>query len=182
MTSRAPQQRTKRSITGWIRWLPILLLPFSAIFFDTWLNTETVKKDYTMAGLSAHLKQQRETLEVLKAKIASRGNMLRIEVEAPDLGLVPPEPNQIRMIYCTKPESESLGHSSNYAKAPPPVEEANGETADTPVAMAEGPDGASNGDTPWNSDPQTNPTRIKAMMDRLRQTIASACASYFGRS
>ncbi len=181
MTSRAPQRGHVQSFTGWIRWIPVLMLPLSAVFVDTRLNTEKVRKDYTMSELSARIRQQRDTLDVLGARIASQGNMFRIEVEAPDLGLVPPEPNQIRMIYCAQSQPEPEGNHTEYAQAPLPGR-ATGETAETRVAKAGEPGRTEPRDTSWDSDPQGSRARMKGMIDRVRQTLASAYASYFGHS
>jgi hypothetical protein len=91
----------KASLRGWPWWALVLLPPFAVLAFDTWLNTETFRKDYETGELNKRLRELTEKLDGLKIEEARLETMDRIKIEAPDLGLVEPEPGQIRIIYCT---------------------------------------------------------------------------------
>ena len=96
------------TLWGWIRWSPVILIPFSALLFDTWLSTQRIKRDYAINELKTQIKRAHEDLDDLTVEAARLGTMNRIEVETPEMGLQPPEPDQIRFVYWTQTQqSES---------------------------------------------------------------------------
>ncbi|NIA12924.1 MAG: hypothetical protein GWP08_02495 [Nitrospiraceae bacterium] len=111
MSTDTQQPSRWRTLWGWIRWSPVILIPFSALFFDTWLSTQRIKRDYVINELKTQIRRARADLDDLAVEAARLGNMERIEVEAPEMGLQPPEPDQIRLVYYTQPEPEEPAHS-----------------------------------------------------------------------
>lgn len=100
-------------IAHWLRWAFVLLIPFCAISFDTWLNTRQINKDYRKAELDARQRQLEQNLNELRANEARLQTMDRIEIEAPEIGLGPPEPHQIRTIYYTQNGAVSASNNRN---------------------------------------------------------------------
>ena len=170
--------RQRYVVREWFRWIPVLLLPFSALFFDTWLNTEILKRDFRMANLNAELRRLRETLDMYRVHEAQLENLDRIEFEAPDLGLVPAEPRQIQVIHYV----ESVDIQPELA--PEPYLTAQHEDGlRRPLASA-GDSTVSDEDegNTWSLGNHSNRGPEASVMARFRQVIAAACASCFGRS
>jgi len=101
----------RASLKGWWWWLFALVPMLSVVLVDTWINTGNLRNDYEMAEVTRQLKELRETLDALKVQEASLGSLERIEIEAPDLGLVEPQPDQIQVIYTSNPIDTPLTHS-----------------------------------------------------------------------
>jgi cell division protein FtsL len=80
---------------------------FGVVACDTYLNTESLRNDYKIADLSKTLKEHKEELESLKIQEATLQAQNRIEMEAQNLGLLAPEPNQIRVIQTSTPLDEN---------------------------------------------------------------------------
>lgn len=100
-----PQPIMRTIFKGRVKWAFLVIVPFSVLFAETWFNTETIRMDYQVFEITKECKALAEELDGLKIEQARLENMDRMEVEAPDLGLVAPGPNQIKEIYCqeTKP-------------------------------------------------------------------------------
>jgi len=98
---RASRGRRRRAVplTGWIKWLPVLALPFSVLFLETWLNVQTRVCDYEIFEINRSTRELQRTLDALKVREAQLAAMDRIGVRAPDLGLVEPNPGQIQTVY-----------------------------------------------------------------------------------
>lgn len=103
MRTYMPYVHRRASLRGWWSWLFALAPLFAVVTFDTWLNTENLRNDYGIAALNRQLKDLQETLDGLKVKEASLEALDRIEIEAPDLGLIEPQPDQIQVIYSPYP-------------------------------------------------------------------------------
>lgn len=93
----------RASLKGWWWWLLAMLPMLLVVFVDTWINTGNLHNDYEMAQVNKQLKELHETLDALKVEEASLRKLERIEIEAPDLGLVEPQPDQIQVIYTSTP-------------------------------------------------------------------------------
>lgn len=159
----------KNSVTGWTKWLPVIMLPFAILFFEAWLNTQTIKRDYKMSELNAHIRELKERLDGLNLDIARLQNMNRIEIEAPDMGLVPAEPSQIHVLY----ENE-----------PPPMQTQDFVTAAAPKtgpgAVVEKVDDRKG--EKCSTGTATRQARLGAAMERLSKAITGAYVSCFGHS
>jgi len=103
MRAYMPYVHRRASLRGWWSWLFALAPLCAVVTFDTWLNTENLRNDYGIAGLNKQLKELQETLDGLKVKEASLEALDRIEIEAPDLGLIEPQPDQVQVIYSPYP-------------------------------------------------------------------------------
>ncbi|MBI4557471.1 MAG: hypothetical protein HY706_07810 [Candidatus Hydrogenedentes bacterium] len=122
--TRARPQRVR--ISGWAKWLPVLLLPFSVLFLETWLTTQSLEADYEVGRLNKRVRELREELDALRAEIAKLEAMDRVHAKAPDLGLVEPEPNQIEIIYAP-PDSTAPSREPHYTVAQLPLTNGGGD-------------------------------------------------------
>ena len=177
---RSPCRRPKAPLTGWGQWLLLLLVPFSALGLDTWLNTETFRCDYEMAEVNRQIKALTETLDGFRVEEARLIAMDRIEMEAPDLGLVDSQPGQIKVIYYAE-----VDDARDPAVAGPAVAASTRGTA--PVVRlarsltgSRGEEGVN--EKSWDTGAYSSPTGTTTLAARLHEVIASVYASYAGHS
>lgn len=158
----------QNSVAGWTKWLAVIMIPFSVVFFQTWLNTQTIKRDYKMADLNTRIRELQQTLDALRLEIARLQNMDRIEMEAPDMGLVQPNPEQIQVI-----EIEAPLAPTQQPDSPP----------DLLVAKPGSPAGSDmNKEERCTTGMAISQTPPQDAIVRLRRFIAGVFASCFGRS
>ncbi len=181
-----PVQRTD-VMTGWIKWAMLLVAPAMALAFDTWLNTEMLRNDYEVALVSTQIKEFSDTLDGLRVEEARLQTFDRIEIEAPDLGLIEPQPDQVQVIYCSDEEARALEDTFSYTALRGKPAETGTDDRTAPVhCMASLPfDLPRNEGARWEDielftsragigGPRTSTT---PMGDLLRKAIYSACAS-----
>ncbi len=103
--------RNAAPLTSWLKWLPILAIVFSLLFFDTWLNVQARLNDYEIEKLNDRIMELEKRLCELKVDEVRLVAMNRIEARAPELGLVEPGPSQVRLVYHVHPGRGSAGPS-----------------------------------------------------------------------
>jgi len=161
-------RRKKMSVADWTKWLPVVMLPFGALLFETWLNAEKLKKDYRMEELNSRIAELEGTLGSLKLDVARLETMDRIESEAPNMGLIEPQPSQIRVVYYDEPPAplepvELMAAPPDPRPPAPPVSGSEGEGCNTEPASAQ-------------------PSPSPGPMARLYKAITVAYASCFGHT
>lgn len=170
---RVAQTRYPAPLKGWVRWVALLFLPFSVLAFDTWLGTETLKTDYEIAELNRCAKVLHEEREALKLQEANQTTQNRIAMEAPDLGLIEPQPGQIKIIYYAEADDAAFPVSTKQVQA------ATGagsrvQAASVSPNTAEG--------TSWNIEKNTKQQIPMPLAARLHEVIANVYASCRGDS
>jgi hypothetical protein len=181
-----PVQRAD-AMTGWIKWAMLLAAPVMALAFDTWLNTEILRNDYEVALVSKQLKERSDTLDGLRVEEAKLQTFDRIEIEAPDLGLIEPQPNQVQIIHCSDEEARALEDTFFYTalRGKPNGIATDGRTESVTRMAALPFDLPRNEGAKWeNIEPSSSKTGVlrpqtstTPMGDLLRKAIYSACAS-----
>jgi hypothetical protein len=102
----------------------IILIPASALLFETWLNLGILAFDYQNDELSTELERAQAHIEQLRANTAKLERMERIDAEALELGLVKREHEQLVIVNGWPPEAAwQLGRGFDIA---------DGRTPDTP--------------------------------------------------
>lgn len=97
--SRNVQARPARGVlSGTLKWIPVLLIPFSAFFFETWLQLSIFRRDYEAYELSRQIRETNARIEALEERADELMTLDRITEQAPDLGLVQPQPSQIEVV------------------------------------------------------------------------------------
>lgn len=186
MRGYVPYMRRRALLGAWWWWLLALTPLFATVAFDTWLNTENLRNDYKVAQLNKRLKELKETLDNLKVELAALQSLDRIEIEAPDLGLTEPEPDQIRVIYT--PQPITVIDRKNTSDIVPGTEVK--QTMTTGIErlvkayiLASPPQaGKPVEETPWDTDSDSNPSSTTLMEDLLQKAISSAYAYCAGDS
>lgn len=151
-------------LLNWVWWSPILLLPFSAVFLDTWLSTEAIQRDYRVNEMTARIAEAQAQIDDLRVREAELRTIRRIDHEAPNLGLKQPEPEQIRTIYYTGTDVEDPDVVAFLAQEPGPAtaEETN-QGAPTAPEQGNGP----------CYDPRMEPMSFRAAIAHLWRNIAN---------
>lgn len=162
-------RRKKMGMADWTKWLPVVMLPFGVLLFETWLNAEKLKKDYRMEELGSRIAELDSTLGSLKLDVARLETMDRIESEAPDMGLIEPQPSQIRVVYYEEPPAPR--EFVELTAAPPDLR-----------PLSAPPVSGSEGETCTTEPASTRPSPSTGAMARLCKAIAGAYASCFGHT
>lgn len=111
-------------VRSWFLWLPVLLVPFSVLFTETWLHTRILRYGYDSSDLQVELRRLEERLKDLRGQEASLNRLDLLDAQAPDLGLVEPEPDQIVVIRAPAADSAA-------AQVPPAVTPPAGTAGET---------------------------------------------------
>jgi hypothetical protein len=89
----------KRGIfAAWVKYVPFLLLPFLVLFYEVTLHRQILFNGYESNDLRKEVGLLKQSIDTLRAEEASLEAMDRIKERAPELGLVKPDPRQIRVI------------------------------------------------------------------------------------
>ena len=115
----------KATLAGWWKVLPLIGLPFGALFFEAWVQTHILKDQYEINQLSGEVRALETSLATLRHEHTYLVRMERMEAKAPDLGLVLPNPGQIEEIA----SADAVRAPFTLAKAAPELTE--------PPALAE---------------------------------------------
>lgn len=89
----------RSALRGWIKWTPVLAIPFSILFFHAWLNIQILRADYTLRELDADARRLNDKLnDTGIAQIIHEGPEV-LAAHAGTLNFVPPQPGQREVIY-----------------------------------------------------------------------------------
>ena len=88
----------KKSLRVAFRYLPFLILPFSVLFFETWLHMESLNNGYKYADIEREKRETIARIDELEDRIISLNALSLIDANAPNLGLVEPNPNQLEIL------------------------------------------------------------------------------------
>lgn len=89
----------RQAFYGWLRWTPLLLVVFAVLFFDAWVNIQTLKSDYVLGALIQQMRGLEEQLHGLRVQAASNQTIDVLGEAAPELGMQEPKPEQVETIY-----------------------------------------------------------------------------------
>ena len=84
-----------------IMWLPVLLLAFGALFYETSIQLGIYEQDYVTSQVSAEIRTLRTEIKNLEAESADLAAMWRLESKAIAMGMVEPRPGQVTVIDST---------------------------------------------------------------------------------
>ena len=115
-----PSSRRQRLFPEWTKWLLVILIPFSALCFDTWLNTQMLKRDYELSEISRRERELHQILDGVSDEKATLETMAHSEITAPDVGLINPQPGQIQIVYFANPDAATADESASYRLASQP--------------------------------------------------------------
>ncbi len=81
-----------------ILWLPVLLLVFGVLFYETWIQLQVYEQDYATSQLSREIRELKTQIKNLEAESADLAAMWRLESKALAMGMVEPQPGQVVVI------------------------------------------------------------------------------------
>lgn len=87
-------KRQRRALWGWVKWVPVVSIPFSILFFHTWLNIQILRADYVLRELDSEARELAERLNStgMEETIHEDPNMLSEQAKLMDF--VQPSPGQ----------------------------------------------------------------------------------------
>ena len=94
MATRARRPQRQR-MTGWSKWLPFLVLPFCAAFFEVRLNIGIYANDGIEYELQGDFRKSSQAIQQLKSEVARLEKMANLDLLDPDLGLIEPVYDQV---------------------------------------------------------------------------------------
>ncbi|GMV99535.1 MAG: hypothetical protein AMXMBFR84_06740 [Candidatus Hydrogenedentota bacterium] len=113
---REKKKRTaNRLLLAIIFWMPVWVIPFSVFLTEAWIQLQIYGNDYYTSRLRTALRQVNERIENYEKQEAELKTMERIAANGPDLGLVPPRPNQVELVYAAEPEGIGSSKTITFA-------------------------------------------------------------------
>ena len=106
-----------QALFGWLKWLPVLAVLFSVLFFDAWLTIQSRRDDYAFGRLMEEERKLVKSLEQLKRQSAELGNLDRLDEEALVLGMEKPEQHQLQTVYYATPSKDSALGDESFSMA-----------------------------------------------------------------
>ncbi len=88
-------KKTKASLAGWWKGLPLLILPFTVFFAEAHFKTVILRNHYQAGKLAEEVQNIEARIEILRDERSHLTRFSQLEKAAPDLGLVEPEPGQV---------------------------------------------------------------------------------------
>lgn len=91
---RTSTKNQRRALWGWIKWAPVVAIPFSVLFFHAWLNVQILRADYVLRELSSKARELDDQLAHtdVAGSIHEAPEILAERAEL--LDFVPPGPGQ----------------------------------------------------------------------------------------
>lgn len=111
---RSSMKQQRRVLWGWIKWVPVLSIPFSVLFFHTWLNIQILRADYVLRELDGEAREWADRLNSTGMAETIHEDPAMLAEQAEQLAFVQPSPGQREMIYydpsipLVRPEEENF--------------------------------------------------------------------------
>ena len=87
------------SLGGWMKWVAVLAVPFSVLFYEARMNAQRLKGDYEVGEINKRIADKRKILHALKVREANLRTERRLAIAASDYQLVKAQPDQISVVY-----------------------------------------------------------------------------------
>lgn len=94
----AKQRVARVTLSGWWKYLPFVLVPFGVVFSEAWLRTEILESHFRIGELTEKNREVQEVMRALRVEESELRRLSRIDLAAPDLGLIAPAPGQVIVI------------------------------------------------------------------------------------
>lgn len=142
MAPRTRRQRQQEALWAWVKWVPVIAIPFSALFVDVWLHAGVLEHDFELGRLDQRRETVEKELERLRVREAALRKLTRLEDQAPLMGMIPPAPTQVATLRLAA-DGASTFELAARAQAPaaapvPPERAALPETHEEDAAPALG--------------------------------------------
>lgn len=88
----------RRILRGWLKWTPVLAIPFSILFFHAWLNIQILRADYVLRELDAEARDLTDRLNHTGIAQTIHEDPEVLAAQAGTMNFVPPQPGQREVI------------------------------------------------------------------------------------
>jgi len=116
-------RRQRERLRGWWRIVPFVVIPLGVLFVQVWMNIQIIHNDYRHGELKERIRQVEKNILDLRNDRASMETVQQMEALTPDLGLVEPRYEQIRIVRESPSDTNGNGvpREPEYtiASAPP---------------------------------------------------------------
>ena len=96
---RSTMKKQRRVLRGWVKWVPVVAIPFSILFFHTWLNIQILRADYVLRELDSEAREWADRLNHTGVAETIHEDPAMLAEQAEQLAFVQPSPGQREMVY-----------------------------------------------------------------------------------
>ncbi|MBL7648786.1 MAG: hypothetical protein JNK74_21625 [Candidatus Hydrogenedentes bacterium] len=96
---RSTMKKQRRVLRGWVKWVPVVAIPFSILFFHTWLNIQILRADYVLRELDGEAREWADRLNHTGVAETIHEDPAMLAEQAEQLAFVQPSPGQREIIY-----------------------------------------------------------------------------------
>ena len=96
---RSTMKKQRRVLRGWVKWVPVVAIPFSILFFHTWLNIQILRADYVLRELDSEAREWADRLNHTGMAETIHEDPAMLAEQAEQLAFVQPSPGQREIIY-----------------------------------------------------------------------------------
>jgi hypothetical protein len=140
---RMSAKKQRRILRGWWKWVPVLAIPFSILFFHAWINLQILRADYVLRELNAEARKLADSLNNTGIKETLHEDPEVLAERAVLLEFVPLQPGQREhILYQPAPRrlhpedaAFTMARRDGEAAVPAPSTE-HDPTAETQSVMA----------------------------------------------
>lgn len=167
-------------LRGWIKWVPVLAIPFSILFFHAWINIQILRADYVLRELNAESRKWADRLESTDIAKTFHEDPEVLAERASLLEFVQPTPGQREIIYydpaSVPPHPEDthfeMARHDAPALATPAANESRG--AQSALAVIGAPFASAPGVAPPSPAPDPSPVSEPAPAAAAQAAVATA--------
>jgi len=110
-------KKQRRVLRGWVKWVPVVAIPFSILFFHTWLNIQILRADYVLRELDSEAREWADRLNHTGVAETIHEDPAMLAEQAEQLAFVQPSPGQREMVYYDPTVPLVAPEDANFAVA-----------------------------------------------------------------
>jgi hypothetical protein len=132
-------KKQRRVLRAWVKWVPVVAIPFSILFFHTWLNIQILRADYVLRELDGEAREWADRLNHTGVAETIREDPAMLAEQAEQLAFVQPSPGQREVIYydpavpLVAPEDENFAVAQLEEGRQAPAEESEARADQSPA-------------------------------------------------
>lgn len=107
----------RRALRGWLKWVPVVAIPFSILFFHAWLNIQILRADYVLRELNSEARELEDRLAHTGIAETIHEDPEVLAERAAVLEFVQPSPGQREIIHYDPASLPEYREGSPFALA-----------------------------------------------------------------
>lgn len=123
---RTVRRRGRVKLTGWFRAIPLLGIPFCVLMGQVAMNIQIIHNGYLMGEIRSEVRDTTDRIQELKTDRASMESVEKMGAMAPDMGLIEPKYEQIKIV---REDTNASGPGSVLVENNYQVAQADGKPA-----------------------------------------------------